>query len=114
MKRIITVLIVLVLFSCAKKNSKEKAISSEKLKVITVNYPLYYFADRIGGDLIDLEYVIPDNVDPAFWNPDEEALQHYQAADIILLNGANYAEWVEMSACLRVELSIHLHHLKQI
>jgi zinc transport system substrate-binding protein len=95
MKRIITVLFVLVLFSCAKKNSKETVISSEKLKVVTVNYPLYYFADRIGGDLIDLEYVIPDNVDPAFWNPDEVALQHYQAADIILLNGANYAKWVE-------------------
>ncbi len=78
-----------------RRIQKKTAISSEKLKVVTVNYPLYYFADRIGGDLIDLEYVIPDNVDPAFWNPDEVALQHYQAADIILLNGANYAKWVE-------------------
>ncbi len=94
MKRIIAIFILSTLFSCAKHNLKKTEIGKEKLTVITVNYPLYYFADRIGGDLIDMEYVIPAHVDPAFWNPDEEALQKYQSADIILLNGANYAKWV--------------------
>jgi len=94
MNRIIVILIVFALFSCDKQQSKKVAESDEKLNVITVNYPLYYFADRIGGDLIDLQYVIPEDVDPAYWMPDEDALELYQAADIILDNGADYAKWM--------------------
>ncbi len=94
MNRIIVILIVFALFSCGNQQSKKVAESDEKLNVITVNYPLYYFADRIGGDLIDLQYVIPEDVDPAYWMPDEDALELYQAADIILDNGADYAKWM--------------------
>jgi len=34
-------------------------------------------------------------VDPAFWMPDEETVRAYQGADLILLNGAGYAHWVD-------------------
>ena len=85
---------VFVFFSCAKPPEKKISKLDEKLKVITVNYPLFYFAERIGGELIDLSYVIPNDIDPAFWNPDEEALKHYQAADVIFKNGADYAKWM--------------------
>ena len=88
------ILMVFVLFSCAKPTEKKTSKLDEKLKVITVNYPLFYFAERIGGELIDLNFVIPEDVDPAFWNPDEAALQHYQAADVIFTNGADYAKWI--------------------
>jgi len=92
--QILGILAVLVLFSCAKPIEKKTSKPDAKLKVITVNYPLFYFAERIGGELIDLNYVIPKDVDPAFWNPNEEALQHYQAADVIFINGADYAKWI--------------------
>ena len=92
--RILVVLMVFMLFSCTKSTEKKTSKLDEKLKVITVNYPLYYFAERIGGELIDLNFVIPGDVDPAFWNPDEAALQHYQVADVIFTNGANYAKWI--------------------
>jgi len=95
MNRIIAVLIVLVLFSCGKQKSKEVNENERKLKVISVNYPLFYFADRIGGDMIEMQFIIPDDVDPAYWTPDEEALTLYQNADIILSNGADYAKWME-------------------
>lgn len=92
--QILGILMVFVLFSCAKQTEKKTSKLDEKLKVITVNYPLFYFAERIGGELIDLNFVIPKDVDPAFWNPDEEALKHYQAADVIFKNGADYAKWM--------------------
>jgi len=93
--RIWGILMVFVLFSCAEPVEKKKERIDEKLKVITVNYPLYYFAERIGGEWIDLKFVIPTNVDPAFWNPDEESLKQYQAADVIFTNGADYAQWMK-------------------
>ena len=61
--------------------------------VFTVNYPLAYFAERIGGDFIDVVLPAPTGVDPAFWVPDETSIGAYQKADLILLNGADYAKW---------------------
>ena len=95
MNKIIGILIALTLFSCGKKSSQKEDLKNEKLTVITVNYPLFYFAEKIGGNTIDLQYIIPADVDPAFWNPNESALEIYQSADIILTNGANYAKWME-------------------
>ncbi len=63
--------------------------------VYVVNYPLRYFAERIGGERIDVRFPAPPDVDPAYWRPDEEAIASYQQGDLILLNGAEYAKWVE-------------------
>jgi len=62
--------------------------------VYVVNYPLGYFAERIGGELIDVRFPAPAGVDPAFWKPSAETIIVYQNADLILLNGAAYAKWV--------------------
>ena len=35
----------------------------------------------------------PSDVDPAYWVPDAETVAGYQQADLILLNGADYATW---------------------
>jgi zinc transport system substrate-binding protein len=59
-----------------------------------VNYPLFYFAQRIGGDLINVEFPAPSDVDPAYWVPDDAALGIYQRSDLILANGADYAKWM--------------------
>jgi zinc transport system substrate-binding protein len=62
--------------------------------VYTVNYPLRYFAERIGGDHVRVELPAPPEEDPAFWTPDAEAIAGYQSADLILLSGATYAKWL--------------------
>jgi len=69
------------------------ALAGEKLNIYTVNYPLAYFAERIAGDLAVVTFPAPPDVDPAFWMPDQETIAAYQGADLILLNGADYAKW---------------------
>ena len=69
------------------------AHAGEKLRIYTVNYPLAYFAERIAGDLAAVTFPAPPDVDPAFWMPDAETIAAYQGADLILLNGADYAKW---------------------
>ncbi|MEO0447368.1 MAG: metal ABC transporter substrate-binding protein [Verrucomicrobiota bacterium] len=60
-----------------------------------VNYPLAYFAERIGGEAIDLRFLPGDEPgDPAFWKPSAEDITDLQQADLLLLNGANYAKWL--------------------
>ena len=67
----------------------------EKLVIYTVNYPLAFFAERIGGDLVEVVFPAPADEDPAYWSPDAETIATYQSADLILLNGADYAKWID-------------------
>jgi zinc transport system substrate-binding protein len=70
------------------------AAAAAPLVVYTVNYPLAYFAERIGGEHVEVVFPAPPDVDPAEWSPDAETIARFQAADLILLNGADYAKWV--------------------
>ena len=70
------------------------AMAMDRLVVYTVNSPLAYFAERIGGKHVEVLFPAPSGVDPAFWKPDVETIGDYQRADLILLNGADYAKWV--------------------
>jgi len=67
----------------------------DRLLVYTVNYPVAYFAERLGGDLVDVVFPAPPDEDPAFWSPGPDTIAAYQGADVIMLNGAGYAKWVE-------------------
>ncbi len=69
--------------------------SSARLTVYVVNYPLKYFAERIGGEHIEVVFPAPAEVDPAYWNPDVGTIATYQKADLIFLNGAGYAKWID-------------------
>ena len=64
------------------------------LVVYTTNYPLAYFAERIAGDRVQVEFPAPPGIDPAYWTPAPEQIADYQGADVIFLNGAGYEGWV--------------------
>jgi zinc transport system substrate-binding protein len=70
------------------------SLAAEQLTVYVANYPLQYFAERIGGKHINVVFPAPAHVDPAYWMPDAPTIAAYQQADLILLNGARYAKWI--------------------
>jgi zinc transport system substrate-binding protein len=72
--------------------------------VFTVNYPLYYFADRLAGDVLEVVFPAPDGVDPAYWQPPVDTILAYQKADLVLLNGAGYPGWVRTAALPRSKI----------
>jgi zinc transport system substrate-binding protein len=78
--------------------------AAEKLTVYAVNYPLAYFATRIGGDHIKTVFPVPPEIDPAFWEPDARDIAGFQQADLVLLNGAGYAKWVKYVSLSRHKL----------
>ena len=82
----------------AADRSPGAVAESRPLVVYAVNYPLSYFAERIGGEQLRVEFPAPSDVDPAFWIPDAETLVAYQSADLVLLNGAGYAKWAISSS----------------
>jgi len=86
-----------VLLGCGTGDQTPDAVDQDSgaLSVCVVNYPLGYFAERIGGDHVKVLFPAPAEVDPAFWSPDADTIAAYQDADLILLNGAGYATWVD-------------------
>lgn len=78
--------------------------SGAEIVIYTVNYPLAYFAERIGEDAVTVRFPAPAQVDPAFWKPDPETIAAYQTADLILRNGAGYAGWIGQASLPRRKL----------
>ena len=102
--RALVVVVATVLFAtCGGRGEREPATTEggtgdEPLTVAVVNYPLAYFAGRIGGPDVAVLFPAPADVDPAHWSPEPETVASYQAADLILLNGADYAKWVAQAS----------------
>lgn len=102
MKRTLA-LLALAGCSCSPPDSNADASDDTSgeggpLVVYTVNYPLVFFAERICDGLVRVEFPAPADEDPAFWSPAPETIVAYQKADLILLNGAGYAKWVERAS----------------
>ncbi len=97
------VVLVSAIAGCAGEEASAPAPApppavEDRLVVYTVNYPLAYFAERIAGELADVSFPAPSDVDPAYWSPDAETVIEYQQADLVVLNGAGYAVWVSNAA----------------
>jgi zinc transport system substrate-binding protein len=76
-------------------SSSAAGVPRDKPLVVVANYPLQYFAERLGGDAVEVKFPAPADEDPAFWQPDDNAIGLYQQASVILMNGANYSKWAE-------------------
>ncbi|MGI9330177.1 MAG: metal ABC transporter substrate-binding protein [Gammaproteobacteria bacterium] len=94
--------VALLLSSCDFEDSGNEAVQQApvdtRLSIFAVNYPLAYFAERIGRDLVKVSLPVPADTDPAGWQPSPETIIEFQQADLILLNGAGYARWVESAS----------------
>ncbi len=102
-----------IIFSCSPdKKSNQQKEGNTKPFVAVVNYPLYSLTDMIGGDRIEVFFPEIEG-DPAYWQPDEASIEKFQDADLILLNGADYAKWtgtVSLPASTQVNTSKFFSH----
>jgi zinc transport system substrate-binding protein len=97
------VVMAIMTTGCGAGGTEEPAVprpaggeAAAPLSVYVVNYPLMYFAQRIGGAHVAVVFPAPGDGDPAFWQPGVEAITAYQNADLIVRNGATYAKWMEL------------------
>ena len=96
MLRYVSALLGSVLVLACAEAERERTpmeVDDGPLSVFVVNYPLQYFAERIGGDHVEVVLPAPPGVDPAVWTPSPEVVSDYQSADLIVENGAGYAAW---------------------
>jgi zinc transport system substrate-binding protein len=62
--------------------------------IVAVNSPLQYFAQYLVGNELEVRMLAPAGTDPAQWQPNIEDILQLQQAELILLNGAGYSDWL--------------------
>jgi zinc transport system substrate-binding protein len=94
---------VLALAGCSGEPAEVRKPRSDtgQLVVFATSYPLAYFAERIGGDAVDVLFPVPAGVDPAHWNADPETIAQAQAADLLLRHGAGDPAWLDLASLHR-------------
>ncbi len=85
---------LLLLGGCGDGREASETGESGKLTVATSFSPTRFFAEQIGGTAVKVISPLPDDADPAKWDPNPAAVQRFQEADLIVLNGAGYEGWV--------------------
>ncbi len=77
------------------------AVAQDRPVVATVNYPLAWMAERLGGGNVDVLFQVPADRDPSFWRPGLSDIAAIQQADVIALNGAGFASWTARTSLPR-------------
>lgn len=69
--------------------------TSGKIRVVASFYPLAFFSEEIGGELVEVMSLIPDNTEVHSWQPSTSDILALSDADIIVYNGAGLDHWFE-------------------
>ena len=77
------------------------AAAQDRPVVFVDSYPLAYFAERLAGEEVEVVLPAPEGRDPSFWKPSIAEIGMIQAADLILLNGAGFADWTTRASLPR-------------
>ncbi len=67
--------------------------------IYTTTYPMKYFAERIGRDKVRVHCPVPADPEAFLRTISHEIIEGYQKADLIVVNGAGYENWIDV-VCL--------------
>lgn len=65
----------------------------DPLHIVAASEPSAWLAERLGGDLVRVERVLPAGADAPTWTPTADALTRIASADLFLTHGAGYEPW---------------------
>ncbi|WP_189024840.1 metal ABC transporter solute-binding protein, Zn/Mn family [Paenibacillus albidus] len=89
---LLVMMLVLVLAGCGAKSSGN--IVEGKVNVVTTFYPIYEFAQEIGGEDVNIINLLPVGVEPHDWTPRSQDIVNTSKAQLFLYNGAGLEGWV--------------------
>ncbi|MBU7593958.1 ABC transporter substrate-binding protein [Metabacillus halosaccharovorans] len=75
--------------------SSEPATDSDTLKIYTTLYPLEDFTKKIGGDLVEVENVIPPGADAHTFEPSTKDMVNIAEADGFIYSGVGFESFAE-------------------
>lgn len=96
---IAAIAVIIPLLSFGVWNSEASIIenSQEKSKIVAIAsfYPLYEFTKELGGDKVAVSLLVPNGIEPHDWEPSIRDIQRIEKADLVIINGNGFENWVE-------------------
>ena len=83
---------VCVLSACKPEAGEEK---DGKLKVMASFYTMGDFAQKAGGDEVEVTTMVPAGTEPHDWEPEAQDIAALEEADVFIYNGAKMEHWVK-------------------
>lgn len=81
------------LVGCASTNQIE--LEENQVNVVTSFYPLYDFAQKIGGDYVHVVNLVPAGVEPHEWSPKSGVMRKMTQADLLIYHGVGLESWID-------------------
>ncbi|MEK5104046.1 zinc ABC transporter substrate-binding protein [Cytobacillus sp. FSL M8-0252] len=102
MKKLSILLIpfIFILAACSNSTASDKETtqsSEEVLTVYTTVYPLQYFTERIGGDLVDVKTVYPPGSDEHTYEPSQKDMIKMADSDLFIYLGLGLEGFVDQA-----------------
>ncbi|MDQ0272280.1 metal ABC transporter solute-binding protein, Zn/Mn family [Cytobacillus purgationiresistens] len=96
MKKLSLLLIpfVLLLAACSSPTAEEQKTEG-KLTLYTTVYPLQYFAERIGGELVETKTIYPPGADEHTYEPSQKDMIEIADADLFIYLGLGLEGFVD-------------------
>lgn len=97
MKKILILIMSIIIgtVSVGCNNSKNTTNTSQQINVYATIFPIYDFTKNIGGDKINLNYVVPPGVEPHEWEPSPKLIGDIQSSNVFIYNGLGIDSWSE-------------------
>ena len=81
-----------VLGGCGRNT--EEPVDPNKLQVMASFYTMYDFAQKIGGEHVQVTCMVPSGTEPHDWEPSTKDIIRLEQADVFIYNGAGMEHWV--------------------
>lgn len=102
----LSLLFILLLAACGNKENIEK---SDQISIYTTVYPLQYFAERIGGDAVNVQSIYPPGADEHSFDPTQKEMMKLADSDLFFYIGLGLEGFVE-----NAEKTMKNEHVKMI
>ena len=83
----VIVLIASTFLGGCQEQSTDTSQENKKLTIYTTVYPLQYFAERIGGDLVDVKSIYPNGADEHSYEPSQKDMIDLADSDLFFYIG---------------------------
>lgn len=88
--------LLLLVAACNNENDKStKKTNRNQLSVYTTVYPLTYFAERIGGEYVNVSSIYPPGANEHHFEPTQKDMMNLAESDLFFYIGLNLEPFVE-------------------
>lgn len=97
MKKLLIMMIIFlfIISGCSNAVQTSGEQTGNKLQVVTTFYPMYYFAKQIAGTAANVDFLIPNGVEPHDWEPTVQDMAKIQDANVFIYNSRYFETWTE-------------------